>query len=65
FNTGLNQSIASFNPYMLPPVLPCLSWFVSLYVNAFFIVFCCAVAYFLKFLFLFGWLCKLFDKALV
>jgi hypothetical protein len=27
--------------------------------------FCRAVGHFLKFLFLFGWLCKLFDKALV
>jgi hypothetical protein len=50
---------------MLPPVLPCLSWFVGLFVVAFFIVFCRAVGHFLKFLFLLRWLCKLFDKALV
>jgi len=50
---------------MLPPVLPCLPWFVSLFVAVFFIVFCRAVGHFLKFLFFLGWLCKLFDKALV
>jgi hypothetical protein len=46
-------------------VLPCLPWFVGLFVVAFFIVFCRAVGHFLKFLFLLRWLCKLFDKALV
>jgi hypothetical protein len=46
-------------------VLPCLPWFVGLFVASFFIVFCRAVRHFLKFLFLLGWLCKLFVKALV
>lgn len=49
---------------MLPPVLPCLPWFVSLFVATFFIVFCRVVGHFLKFLFLLRWLCKLFDKVL-
>jgi len=49
---------------MLPPVLPRPPWFVGLFVAVFFIVFCRAVGHFLKFLFLLGRLCKLFDKAL-
>jgi len=40
-------------------------WLVGLFVASFFIVFCRAVGHFLIFLFLLGWLCKLFDKALV
>ena len=50
---------------LLPPVLPCQSWFVSLFAVAFFIFFCRAVGHFLKFLFFLGWLCKLFEKTLV
>ena len=61
---ALRQSLAE-PPTRLPPVLPCLPWFVGLFVATFFIVFCRAVGHFLKFLFLLGWLCKLFDKALV
>ena len=58
-----SPAIATYT--LLPPVLPCLPWFVGLFVASFFIVFCRAVGHFLKFLFLLGWLCKLFDKALV
>ena len=36
---------------LLPPVLPCLPWFVGLFVAVIFIVFCRAVGHFLKFLF--------------
>ena len=61
---ALRQSLAE-PPTRLPPVLPCLPWFVGLFVATFFIVFCRAVGHFLKFLFFLGWLCKLFDKALV
>ena len=61
---ALRQSLAE-PPTRLPPVLPCLPWFVGLFIASFFIVFCRAVGHFLKFLFLLGWLCKLFVKALV
>jgi hypothetical protein len=49
---------------MLPPVLPCLPWFVSLFVAVSFIVFLSCDGAFLKFLFLLWWFCKLFDKVL-
>jgi len=66
---------------MLPPVLPCLPWFVCLFAAVIFIVFYREVGHFLKFLFthflfvfkdvreyfvfLLRGLCKLFGKALV
>ena len=61
---ALRQSLAE-PPTRLPPVLPCLPWFFSLFDAKFFIVFFRAVGHFLKFLFLLVWLCMLFDKALV
>src|SRR5690606_5460624 len=44
-----SPAIATYT--LLPPVLPCLPWFVGLFVAAFFIVFCRALGHFLKFLF--------------
>jgi len=41
---------------VLPPVLPCLPWFVGLFVAVIFIVFCRVVGHLLKFLFLLRWL---------
>ena len=48
-----SPAIATYT--LLPPVLPCLPWFVGLFDATFFIVFCRAVGQFLKFLFLLGW----------
>ena len=44
-----SPAIATYT--LLPPVLPCLPWFVGLFVAVIFIVFCRAVGHFLKFLF--------------
>src|SRR5690554_1840083 len=44
-----SPAIATYT--LLPPVLPCLPWFVGLFVVVSLIVFCRAVGHFLKFLF--------------
>ena len=42
-----SPAIATYT--LLPPVLPCLPWFIGLYVTTFFIVFCRAVGHFKNF----------------